>query len=56
MKSDNERAQDIIRELEYQNEQEETQFNRIRGVADQERRETLAQEENYNKKLRNLEE
>ena len=35
MKSENSRAQDIIRELEYQNEQEEAEFNRIRGVADQ---------------------
>ena len=38
MKSENDRAQEIIRELEYQNEHEEEEFHRIRNVADQERR------------------
>lgn len=56
MKSENSRAQEIIRELEHQTEQEEQEFNRIRGVADQERRETLAQEEGMNRKMRSLEE
>ena len=56
MKSENDRAQEIIRELEYQNEHEEEEFHRIRNVADQERRQTLAQEDAYNRKLRSLEE
>lgn len=38
MKSENDKAQDIIRELERQTEQEQEEFNRIRMVADQERR------------------
>lgn len=45
-----------MRELERQNEQEQEEFTKMKQIADKQRRDTLANEEGANRKLRSLEE